>query len=173
MAGYHPGEATQFADGSWGVQPHWFRITLAWLVDTLLVSALVAVLLVASAPAYADEPVGFSVLLILFIPLAPWMLGFLCFMGYTPGTLICGTRLVRMSNGRAPGFWRGGWLMFQRTVLVPLSIFWLLAGVLNGSTSSDEGDWIRRFHVSIDPRRTAGLRKGTWRPRAPKATEAP
>lgn len=164
MAGYHPGEASQFADGSWGVQPHWGRITLAWLVDSILVAALVAMLLVASAPAYADEPAGFGVLLILFTPLTPWLLGFLCFMGYTPGTLICGTRLVRTSNGRAPGFWRGGWLMFQRTFLVPLSSFWLLMGALNGSTPSDDGDWIRRFHVSIDPRRTAGLRNGSWRP---------
>ncbi|GAA4366275.1 RDD family protein [Paeniglutamicibacter cryotolerans] len=161
MAGYHPGEPTQFADGSWGFQPHWGWITLAWLVDTLIVFGIAVALLGAASSSQAVGNDEAWLLLALTGLSVPWLLGFLCFSGYTPGSLICGTRLVRIGNGRAPGFWRGGWLMFQRTIMVPLAALWMVSVAINGSF--DTG-WIRRFHVSINPRRTASLRNGTWRP---------
>ncbi|MDO5743737.1 MAG: hypothetical protein Q4P23_04650, partial [Micrococcaceae bacterium] len=94
---------------------------------------------------------------ILFAPLFAWFYGMCCPRGYTLGTLLAGTRIVRLRNGKAPGPWRGGWVMFYRIVLAVTAPFFIFFGMFDGSTTS--GDMMRAFHVSIDVRRTGMLTK--------------
>ena len=157
---YRPLVASTFADGSLGVQPHWIRMVLALLIDFLVVAGLVVALCLAAAPWHSHSPVRTGVLVGSCALLLPWFLGFLCFTGHTPGTLVAGTRLVRLADGTAPGVWRGGWLMFQRTILnlfhpAPIALALRGDGAASGFPPMD-----REFHVGIDRRRTAGLRGG-------------
>ncbi|GAA1881270.1 hypothetical protein GCM10009715_29490 [Paeniglutamicibacter psychrophenolicus] len=137
---------SQFRDGSWGVQPQVWRIVLAWAVDLLLVFGL----------ALASAPPGGASAAIIFVPAFTLLYGMFCFTGNTIGTLLAGTRIVRLKSGAAPGVWRGIWVMFYRIMLAWTAPLLFLAGLLDGTTG--ERDMGRAFHVSIDVRRTRELR---------------
>lgn len=148
---YHPLEPSQFKDGTLGVQPQLWRILLAWLID-LLVVACVAALPSSGAASPADFA---GIMSFLLVPLS-WVYGFCCASGNSIGTLLVGTRIVRLGNAKAPGFWRGGWIMFYRVILFWAPPVLIAAGQLGGM--GQEGDMLRVAHVSIDKRRTAALR---------------
>jgi hypothetical protein len=112
MDDYHPLVPSQFRDLTWGVQPKFWRILVTWLMDLILVGTLAAVL--CSGAATTADFVGFMVFLILLLP---WVYGFCRAGGNSVGTLLVGTQIIRLRNAKAPGFWRGGWMMFYRIVL--------------------------------------------------------
>ncbi|GAB3122459.1 hypothetical protein GCM10027056_12760 [Glaciibacter psychrotolerans] len=149
------GERTgPFLDGSRGVRARDRRIIAAWAVDmgiVLLVSALAGVGM-ADLSYSVDVGVFVGIVMVLFFP---WLYGFFCVGGNSLGTLIAGTRLVKLRDGSGPGMWRSGWLMFLRTVLfyfVPLNS---LLSALNGSTDPV----VRTHHVSIDKAETRALQR--------------
>lgn len=146
------GERTaQFRNGSWGVRALDRRIIAAWAVDFVIV-LIPAVAVAASAIPSAGVGAGIAVGVLVWL-LFPWFYGFCCAGGNTIGTLLAGTRLVKLRDGSSPGFWRNGWLMFLRTVLflfVPLNA---LLDAMNGSDTPTE----RRHHVSIDKAATRAL----------------
>ncbi len=150
------GERTgQFRNGTWGVRARDLRIIAAWAVDMVVVlgvSALVAVPM-AKASYSVDVGVFMGIVMWLFFP---WVYGFVCMSGNTLGTLIAGTRLVKLRDGSAPGFWHSGWLMCLRTLLflfVPLNS---LLNAMNGNTDPV----LRKHHVSIDKAATRALQRG-------------
>lgn len=134
------------------------RIVAAWAVDFVFV--LVVSLTVGAAMGKAsynpDSGILMGVLSWFFFP---WLYGFFCVGGNTLGTLLAGTRLVKLRDGSAPGFWRNGWLMFLRVVLFPFVPLNALLNAMNGDTSPTT----RKHHVSISKAETAALR-GAGRP---------
>lgn len=153
MDTYHPMVPSQFKDGSWGIQARLWKIILAWAIALGVVFSLSAALL-GETLRHSWEIAGSF---ILFAPLFAWFSGMCCPRGYTLGTLLAGTRIVRFRNGKAPGPWRGGWVMFYRIVLAVTAPFFIFFGMLDGSSTSR--DMMRAFHVSIDMRRTGMLDK--------------
>lgn len=151
MDGYHPLVPSQFKDGTLGVQPQLRRILLAWFLDLIFVGSIAAML--SSGAASTADFVG--ILVFLLVPLS-WIYGFCCASGNSIGTLFVGTRIVRLRNAKAPGFWRGGWIMFYRIILFWAPPVLIVCGYFGGM--SNEGDMLRALHVSIDKRRTAALR---------------
>ncbi|RAX48392.1 hypothetical protein DQ353_15030 [Arthrobacter sp. AQ5-05] len=76
-----------------------------------------------------------------------WVYGFICFSAHTIGTLLCGTRIVRLRDGSAPGMLRGGRAMIVRTVVwVACPIGPPLAAP---NTDGKNIPQCRRFHISI------------------------
>lgn len=122
---------------------------IAWVAVFSLSSVLLG-----ESPRQSWEVAGAFVL---FAPIFSWFYGMCCANGYTLGTLLVGTRIVRLKNASAPGLWRGGWIMFYRIVLAWSAPFMLFFGMFNGTTEA--GDMLRAFHVSIDTRRTRVLRR--------------
>lgn len=156
------GERTaRFRDGSWGVRARDRSAVAAWAIDVsivLLFSAVAGVL--AGMPSYsAGTGVTVGILSWFFFP---WLYGFFCIGGNTLGTLVAGTRLVKLRDGSAPGFWRNGWLMFLRVVLFVLMPINALLGALNGDSSAMEPE--RKHHVSIDTAATKVLHPGNITP---------
>lgn len=151
MEYYHPLVPSQFGDGSWGVQPRLGRIIAAWLIDLIFVGLIAAVL--RSGAASVVDFFGFMVFALVLLS---WVYGLCCASGSIIGTLIVGTRIVRLKKAKAPGFWRGGWIMFYRIVLFITAPVLIAAGFLNGFNNT--GDMQRILHGSIDKRRTAALR---------------
>lgn len=153
------GERTgQFRNGVWGVRARDGRIIAAWAIDMVVVFGLATFLGVAMARASynTDSGVLMGILVLLFFP---WIHGFFCIGGNTLGTLIAGTRLVKLRDGTAPGFWRSGWLMFLRTVLFLLVPLNALLNAMNGDTDPVN----RKHHVSIDKAATRALQRSEAR----------
>lgn len=150
------GERTaQFRNGSWGVRARDGKIVGAWAVDMAIV--LIPVVGVGASAAAGSGSMGAGIFLgVLVWLLFPWIYGFCCAGGNTLGTLVAGTRLVKLKDGTAPGFWRNGWLMFLRTVLFPLVPLNALLDALNGGAEPTE----RTHHVSIDKAQTNSLHPG-------------
>lgn len=143
-----------FGDGTPGVRALDRRIIAAWAVDMVVVlgvSALVAVP-IAKDSANIDAGVLMGIVMWLFFP---WIYGFFCLSGNTLGTLAAGTKLVKLRDGSAPGFWRSGWLMFLRTVLFFLVPINSLLNAMNGDTDPV----VRKHHVSIDKAATRALQR--------------
>lgn len=135
----------RFRNGRWGVRASDGRIVAAWAVDFVIV--LLPAVLVATSAAKDSGSVGAGVAVgVLVWLLFPWIYGFFCAGGNTLGTLLAGTRLAKLKDGTAPGFWRNGWLMFLRTVLFPLQPVNAILDALNGSTAQAS----RKHHVSVD-----------------------
>lgn len=145
----------QFRDGSWGVRARDSRIVGAWAIDMAIV--LLPVIGVAASAAQGSGSVGAGIFVgILIWLLFPWLYGAFCAGGNTLGTLLAGTRLVKLRDGSAPGFWRNGWLMFLRTVLFPLVPLNAVLDAINGGGPEAE----RKHHVSIDKAATRALQQG-------------
>ncbi|WP_425863933.1 RDD family protein [Arthrobacter sp. TWP1-1] len=144
-----------FRNGSWGVRATDRRIVAAWAVDLLVV--LVPVIAVAASATKGSGSIGAGIFVGITVWLLfPWFYGFCCAGGNTLGTLLAGTRLVKLRDGSAPGFWRNGWLMFLRTVLFPLMPLNAVLNSINGVGSETE----RKHHVSIDKAETKALHQG-------------
>jgi hypothetical protein len=144
------GERTaRFHNGSWGVRARDGQIVAAWAVDFVIV-VLPAVFVAISAKDSAGLGAAIFVGILVWL-FFPWIYGFFCAGGNSLGTLVAGTRLVKLKDGSAPGFWRNGWLMFLRTVLFPLQPVNAILDALNGSTPAAR----RKHHVSVDK---AGMR---------------
>lgn len=144
-----------FLNGSWGVRARDRQIVAAWAIDMVIV--LLPVIAVGASAAKGSDSIGAGIFLgIVMWLLFPWFYGFCCAGGNTIGTLIAGTRLVKLRDGSGPGFWRNGWLMFLRTVLFPLVPLNALLDALNGGGSESQ----RKHHVSIDKKATYALYTG-------------
>lgn len=128
------------------------KIVLALLIDILVVVALSVPL----CSAVYESSYGTSEYAVLIcmaaIVLASWAYGFICFSGHTLGTLIAGTRIIKVKNDAAPGFWGGGWMMFFRTVVICLSPLMILAAFFDGGMDSLSPSPI---HFSIDKKASA------------------
>ena len=150
------GERTApFHNGSRGVRARDAKIIGAWAVD--MVAVLIPVVGIAASAAMGSGSIGAGIFLgVLVWLLFPWIYGFCCAGGNTLGTLLAGTRLVKLKDGTAPGFWRNGWLMFLRTVLFPLVPLNALLDAVNGGAEPTQ----RKHHVSIDKAQTRALHHG-------------
>lgn len=157
MDSYYPLVPSQFKDGSWGIQARLWKILLAWAIDLAIAMVVVFALsaaLLGEIPRHSWE---IAASFVLFAPLFAWFYGMCCARGYSLGTLLVGTRIVRLRNGKAPGPWRGGWVMVYRIVMAASAPFFIFFGMFNGTT--EDRDMMRGFHVSIDVRRTKALHK--------------
>lgn len=132
-----------------------WRTFRAWAVDSGLVAVLaaiaalgVAVSLNATAGYAAPSQVSAAAVITWLV--APWLYGFCCAGGRSLGSLATDTRIIRVSTGEAPEFWRAGWVMFARIVLFPVVILGYVLGALGGGSPS--GDGPKERHRTIDGR---------------------
>lgn len=152
-ASWNPKRTVQFRNGLWGVRASDGKLMGAWCLDFAVVialSAACALVVLASNSGAAAIVAGIACWVA-----ASWVYGFCCANGNTLGTLAAGTRLVKLRDGSAPGFWRSGWLMFLRTVLFPgwlVAIIFALLGAGDPNVASK-----RNFHLSIDKHQTSAL----------------
>jgi hypothetical protein len=144
-----------FLDGSWGVRAKDGKIVLAWAVDMAVVLLVAAVAGTGLGKSSASVGAGVTVGILVWF-LFPWAYGFCCVGGNTLGTLIAGTRLLKLRDGSGPGFWRSGWLMFLRTVLFLLMPLNAVLDAMNGMDTDSR----RKYHVSIDKSETRQLHTG-------------
>ncbi|AJT42347.1 hypothetical protein UM93_14140 [Psychromicrobium lacuslunae] len=79
-----------------------------------------------------------------------WLYGFILPGKRSLGCVICGTRVVKLSDGGRPGFWRSGWVSFVRTVGILVFSIIIVVGALGGGSSGNPKD--NRWHVSISER---------------------
>jgi hypothetical protein len=128
------------------------KIIVALLIDILVVLALS----VSACSAVYKSIYGASDYAVLIcmaaVVLASWVYGFLCFSGHTFGTLVAGTRIIKVKNGAAPGFWGGGWMMFFRTVVICLSPFIFIVALFDSGFDALPSSPI---HFSIDKKVSA------------------
>lgn len=75
-------------------------------------------------------------------PAAAAFYGFTTAYHRSVGQLVAGTRTLRIDNGRSLGFWRSGWMMVLRVLILPVVFLFCLCG---GSTFG-----IKDRHISID-----------------------
>jgi hypothetical protein len=119
------------------------EVFLAWGLDAVLVflTALGFYLfLCCSMPApfpFARELAGLA-----GWPAAALIYGFATAYHRSLGQLTAGTRTLRIDNGGALGFWRSGWMMVLRVLILPAVFIFCLCG---GSTFG-----IKDRHISID-----------------------
>lgn len=96
-----------FLNGSWGVRARDQRIVAAWAIDMGIVLLPVITSAVTAAKGYGSVGAGIFIGMVVWL-LFPWAYGFCCLGGNTLGTLLAGTKLVKLSDGFNPGFWRNG-----------------------------------------------------------------
>ena len=133
----------------------WARF-FTWLIDLLVfafgvTAGIVALVLIDQSRDLGDGVLALGMLAVLFA--VPLLYG-LCYTdGRALGGLMAGTRLVRLSDGGRIGA-KGPWAMLVRTVLLPLLIFWLIAGdgYANGTFKRGSIDVARtrRLHEQSD-----------------------
>ena len=127
------------------------RIFGAWLLDWSL-------LLVLSAATYFaminGDPLKAILTALAVWPAGAFIYGLACSYRRSIGQAVAGTRTVRMDNGQVPGFWRSGWVMLVRMVVIPFVFTAIALSALAGSTTS--GDYKDR-HMSIDDKETTAL----------------
>ncbi len=137
----------RFPTGEWAFLAGNWRVFFAAAIDGVPVLGAGAIqYLVVMGSIFGTQQQGL-VSAILVSAVVAWGYGFLCFSGNTLGTLACGTRMVKLRDGSAPGMWRGGWLMFVRTIV------WVLCPIAPPLASVNANDknvpGARRFHISI------------------------
>jgi hypothetical protein len=119
------------------------EVLLAWGLDALLVFLaalglyLALCFTVASPFPYARELAALA-----GWPAAAAVYGFTTAYRRSLGQLAAGTRTLRIDNGGSLGFWRSGWMMVLRVLILPVVFLFCLCG---GSTFG-----IQDRHVSID-----------------------
>lgn len=79
-----------------------------------------------------------------------WLYGFILPGRRSLGAVLYGTRVVKMSDGGRPGFWRSGWISFVRTVGIVVFSIIIVVGALGGGSSGNPQD--NRWHISISER---------------------
>lgn len=119
------------------------EVLIAWTIDALLVFVITAGIYAGLSAAFPD-PFSYAREL---NALAAWP-GVALVYGFTTagrrsiGQRIAGTRTLRIDTGTVPGFWRSGWMMVLRVLLLPVAYLFCLCG---GSTFG-----IKDRHLSID-----------------------
>lgn len=139
-------------DGRRYVRPGVWVLFLAWLVDFIVVVSAQVIGLLALLE--RDRQVGLStgpawLGLIGLVFGVPLVYGLIYGNGRALGGLLTGTRLVRLKNGRGPGFW-APWAMLVRTVLLPFLIFAFLWGSFDGGGPGGPPGSFRRASLDID-----------------------
>lgn len=133
------------------------KVTLALLLDTLVVVAVSIPLCSAIYESSYGASEYVVAICMAAVVLTSWVYGFFCFNGHTLGTLVAGTRIVKMKNDEAPGFWGGGWMMFFRTIFICLSPFIFIVALLDGDSSAFDMFPSSQIHFSIDKKASAGI----------------
>lgn len=119
------------------------EVLLAWGIDAGVVFAATFAVYLALSAAFPD-PFTYAREL---NALAAWPAVALLY-GLTPsyrrslGQRIIGTRTLRIDNGAIPGFWRAGWMMVLRVILLP---FVFVYSMLGGPTFG-----VKDRHISVD-----------------------
>lgn len=119
------------------------EVLIAWALDAVLVFLLTLgayVFLSVTVPApfpYARELAALAAW-----PAAALVYGFSTSHRRSLGQRIAGTRTLRIDTGGRLGFWRSGWMMVLRVMILPVVFLFCLCG---GSTFG-----IKDRHVSID-----------------------
>lgn len=127
------------------------RVFGAWFLDW-------SILFIASIVTYFAlieyDPLKAILIAAAVWPAGAFLYGLACCYRRSIGQAAAGTRTLRLDNGEVPGFWRSGWVMLVRMVLIPFVFAFFLLSVLSGSPGF--GDANDR-HLSIDDRATAAL----------------
>lgn len=127
---------------------------LAWFLDSLVLWVVAAATFVGAAA--STDAVSAALLALTAVPVGAFCYGLTTAHRRSLGQLAAGTRTVRHADGTVPGFWRGGWVMLLRTVLLPIFFAFYLWSELMLDDAVDDG---KVRHVSIDDRATQAL----WR----------
>lgn len=119
------------------------EVLLAWAIDAgiVFVATFAAYLILAAA---FPDPFSFARELnaLAAWPAVAFTYGLTASYRRSLGQRIAGTRTLRIDNGAVPGFWRAGWMMVLRVLLLPAVFVFCLCG---GSTFG-----IKDRHLSID-----------------------
>ncbi|WP_394940532.1 RDD family protein [Psychromicrobium sp. YIM B11713] len=137
----------QFKNGEQAVRAPGKAYFGAWLIDFILVLALAAVVFAVLPRTNLGLTITVAVLAWIVIG---WLYGFILTGRRSLGCLLCGTRVVKLSDGGRPGFWRSGWVSFVRTVGFVVFSLIIVIGALGGSSSGNAKDNV--WHVSISTR---------------------
>lgn len=119
------------------------EVFLAWGIDALLVFlATIGVYIVLAIT--MPDPFSFARELnaLAAWPLVTLVYGFTTAYSRSIGQRIAGTRTLRIDTGGALGFWRAGWMMVLRVMILPAVFLFCLCG---GSTFG-----VKDRHISID-----------------------
>lgn len=119
------------------------EVFTAWAIDAGIVFASTFALYLALAAAFPD-PFSFARELnaLAAWPAVAFIYGLTACYRRSLGQHIVGTRTLRIDNGAVPGFWRAGWMMVLRVILLP---FVFAYSMLGGPTFG-----IKDRHISID-----------------------
>lgn len=135
------------------------KLLVAWLVDTVVAWVVIAALVLGAIAATGPDALGGAILV--FLPAGVFLYGMATGHRRSVGQKLVGTRTVRCADGSVPGFWRAGWVMVVRLVLVPFLLLFTLVALLGGDAGDVDGT---QRHVSVDVRATERLRaQGTAR----------
>lgn len=119
------------------------EVLLAWGLDAVLVFlAALGLYLVLSCTMASPFPYARELAALAGWPAAAAVYGFTTTHHRSLGQRIAGTRTLRIDNGGSLGFWRSGWMMVLRVLILPVVFLFCLCG---GSTFG-----IRDRHISID-----------------------
>jgi hypothetical protein len=119
------------------------EVLLAWGLDAVLVVlAALGLYLLLCVTMPAPFPYAREVAALAGWPAAALVYGFATAYHRSLGQLAAGTRTLRIDNGGALGFWRSGWMMVLRVLILPAVFLFCLCG---GSTFG-----IKDRHISID-----------------------
>lgn len=119
------------------------EVLFAWAIDSFVVLAATFTLYVILSASFPD-PLSYSRELnaLAALPAAAFLYGLTASYRRSLGQRIAGTRTLRIDNGAVPSFWRAGWMMVLRVILLPAAFAFCLLG---GGTFG-----IKDRHVSVD-----------------------
>jgi len=119
------------------------EVLLAWGLDALLVF-LATFGIYLALTATMPDPFSFARELnaLEAWPAVAIVYGFTTSHHRSLGQRIAGTRTLRIDTGGSLGFWRSGWMMVLRVLILPVAFLFCLCG---GSTFG-----IKDRHISID-----------------------
>lgn len=119
------------------------EVLLAWGLDAVLVFlAALGLYLTLCFTMPAPFPYARELAALAGWPAGAAVYGFTTAHHRSLGQLAAGTRTLRIDNGGSLGFWRSGWMMVLRVLILPAVFLFCLCG---GSTFG-----IKDRHVSID-----------------------
>ncbi|MET4144156.1 RDD family protein [Arthrobacter sp. UYCo732] len=127
------------------------HIFAAWLLDWSLILVLSLGTYIALLK---GDPLTALLAAAAVWPAGAFVYGLACCYRRSIGQAAAGTRTVRLDNGQVPGFWRSGYMMVLRLVLLPFAFSGLVIVALGSTAPTMEGP--RDRHLSIDVRATAG-----------------
>ncbi|MET4144157.1 hypothetical protein [Arthrobacter sp. UYCo732] len=136
-------EVVPLGDGRTVAPARYREVAFAWAVDAGIVFAATFGVYIALAAAFPD-PFSFARELnaLAAWPAVAFLYGLTASYRRSLGQRIAGTRTLRIDNGAVPGFWRSGWMMVLRVLLLPVVFVYHMCG---GSTFG-----ITDRHISVD-----------------------